>query len=130
MIEKIQNKRKLIVVLYLMLTFFKLFTVEIDRIREEDPTIYFKLYPSVENQIKPIIDPGELSDYYCEKYPWYKNGQYFEIIHFNGHYSFIYVYYFLMSFWWVFSGTLIIYAIIKLLKRQDGDPTPRNGLKT
>ena len=102
-------------IFYILLTLIKFFTVNIDTIREEDPTIYFKFYPTVENTIKPVIDPGELSDYYYKKYPWYERGEYWEIIHSRGG-SFIVsdIYYTLIVLWWILSILLVLYALYKL----------------
>ena len=109
------KKIKIFTIFYIILTLIKFFTVNIDTIREEDPTIYFKFYPTIENTIKPIIDPGELSDYYYNKYSWYEKGEYWEIIHSHGG-SFIIsdIYYMLIALWWITSILLVLYAFYKL----------------
>lgn len=114
----IYSHRKFIICTYLILTFIKFFTMNIYHLREEDPTIYFKLHPTVENTITNTVEKGQLEDYYFKKYNWFKENQYWEIIHsYGGMQDFTDIFYdTLIVMWWVLSAFLISYAIYKLLK--------------
>ena len=114
------DKIKYFTVIYIILTIIKFFTVSINTVREEDPTIYFKFYPTIENSVKPVIDPGELYEYYCNKYSWYAQKQYFEIVHSHGgSFAVLYIYYALIALWWVSSAGLIFYALYILNRKTE-----------
>ena len=107
---------KIIVSIYIALTIIKLFTANIYSQREEDPTIYFKLHPTVSNTFggedrRIIVDKS--------RHSWYENGQYWEILHTNGGGARSVlgnIYDTLIVLWWGSSAGLIAFAIYKLLK--------------
>ena len=106
--------RKAIIFIYIILSFIKFFTVRIDLLREEDPTIYFKLYPSMENTLISTVENGQLKDYYNKKYPWYEKKQYWEIFHSPGGLQNVVekIYDTCIVFWWGLSVFLIIFSLI------------------
>ena len=110
-----KHSRKLIV-LYIILTFIKFFTANIYHVREEDPTIYFKFYPSLENKFLPCPEQGQLKDYYDNKYFWYKNNQYWEIFHSPGGMQNIIeiLYDVIIAMWWILSTVLILFGLYSL----------------
>ena len=112
------NHARKLVWIYVLLTCIKLFTANIYHVREEDPTIYFKFCPSIENKFIAWVEPGQLKDYYDKRYSWYADNQYWEIFHSPGGMQTIVdsVYDFVIILWWISSGSLIIFALYKMLK--------------
>lgn len=112
-----KTNKKALIIIYIILTFIKFFTMRIDKVREEDPTIYFKFYPTVENSIIGVVEDGELKDYFNIKYSWYEKNQYWEICHSAGGLQEFTEYFYktLIALWWISSFILIGYAIYKLV---------------
>jgi hypothetical protein len=112
----VTSNRKTIVQIYIVLTIIKLFTANIYSQREEDPTIYFKLQPTISN----TFGGGDRAIFVDERrHPWYRNHQYWEIFHTNGGGARSVlgdIYDLLIISWWVSSAGLIVLAIYKLLK--------------
>ena len=127
-----KHARKLFWV-YIVLTLIKLFTANIYSVREEDPTIYFKFYPSIENKFIAYVESGQMQDYYYNKYQWYKNNQYWEILHSPGGMQDVVesLYGTVISLWWISSAGLIIFALYKLFvlnsKKSQWDKRDKTG---
>ena len=113
----IYKHAKKIIWIYIILSFVKLFTANVYHVREEDPTIYFKFYPSIENKFLPCGESEQLKEYYNNKYSWYKNNQYWEIFHSPGGMQDVIeiLYDFIIALWWIISVILICFALYKLL---------------
>ena len=111
--EFICKYKKIVVTIYVFLSIIKLFTIRIDFVREEDPTIYFKFYPTIENHIMACVEEGQLKEYYKNKYVWYEKEQYWEIFHSPGGMQNIigYAYGVIISLWWIYSICFICGAI-------------------
>ena len=114
MINFLTSNRKWILGIYIVLTIIKLFTATIGSQREEDPTIYFKLHPTINNI---FFGSDKDIERYSIKYSWYRNNQYWEIFHSSGHYIVWDIYRILIILWWVSSAGLVVFAGYKLLKR-------------
>ena len=101
--------------IYTILTFIKFFTANIYLVREEDPTIYFKFYPTIANTFYSGINTVS----YQEKYSWYRNHQYWEIFHSPGGMQDVveFVYNVIIFIWWATSVAFIIYFIYRLFRR-------------
>ena len=107
---------KIIVSIYIVLTIIKLFTANIYSQREEDPTIYFEIQPTISNTFG-----GEDRYIFVDerRHSWYRNHQYWEIFHTNGGGARSVlgdIYDVLIISWWGSSGGLIAFAVYKLLK--------------
>lgn len=116
MIKYLASNGKLVVSIYILLTIIKLFTADIYLQREEDPTIYFKFRPTIQN-----VFGGSDKSISVDKHrhSWYDKGHYWEIFHTNGGGARSIIgdiYNVLIVLWWVSSAGLIIYAIWKVLK--------------
>lgn len=113
MTNLLASNKKLIVGIYIALTVIKLFTANIYHQREEDPTIYFKLHPTLDN----VFSGSDKSiDFYKNKYLWYRNRQYWEMFHDSSSYVVELIYDALIISWWASSAGLIVFAIRKILK--------------
>lgn len=93
-----------IVVIYIVLTLIKFFTAEIYTQREEDPTIYFKPYPTVSNI---FLGSDIHHTEYRRKYTWFEKGCFWEICHGNSVKLVSYIYRTIIFLWWVLSAYLI-----------------------
>ena len=113
MITFLNSNGKLIVGIYVVLTIIKLFTANIYTQREEDPTIYIKVYPTISNTFG---GSDREIEFYNRRYSWYKNQKYLELFHSNNYRAFEFAYSTLIIFWWIMSTGLIIFAVCKLIK--------------
>ena len=100
--------------LIFILLFIRLFTCRIDFQREEDPTIILKGYPTKNNI---FLGSDTHIKHYMQKYEWYKNNQFLEIIHTNGSSIFINLYDLLTKAWILPSIVLLISFFRKILYR-------------
>lgn len=99
-------KYKYLILIYVFLTFIKLFTASIDKQREEDPTLILKLTPTIQNVFH---GSDEAIETYTETHNWYKEHKYCEIIHF-GSVGLLRIYEFIIYFWWFVTFLGIIYV--------------------
>ena len=112
------DRRKVVILIYLLLTIVKFFTAEIYMQREEDPTIYFKLYPSVSN----VFYGSDMHlEEYADKYEWFDKGEFWEICHGNGEYYISLAYRIVVSLWWFFT---VLSTVLLIFDRK------RNRQKT
>lgn len=120
MISFFNKHRRKIAFIYIILTLIKFFTAQIDLVREEDPTIYFKWVPTLQNTFYHGGDDSVYHEYYSEVHSWYENGQYREIFHSPGGMqdAVELLYNTVIGMWWVLSAVLILFALYHLLKRK------------
>ena len=80
----------------------------------------FKFYPSIENKFLYYGESNFLREYIDNKYPWYKNEQYWEIFHSPGGMQNIinFLYDIIIILWWIFSAILICFALYTLFKKN------------
>jgi hypothetical protein len=110
----VNSNGRLIIVIYLILTIIKFFTANIYTQIEENPTIYFKLHPTITNTFN---GSDRAIEYYNEKYTWYEKGHYWVLFHSNGFEGTAFIYSVLIASWWVMSAGFIVYAVFVLLKK-------------
>ncbi|MCL2690353.1 MAG: hypothetical protein FWE57_10985 [Chitinispirillia bacterium] len=108
---------KLIVGIYIAFTIIKLFTARMDFQCEEDPSIYFKIYPTINNI---FYGGNSYIDFYSEKYSWYRSQEYFRILPLNGYYVLWYIYDAIIYLWWAMSAGLVVVVILWVLKISSG----------
>jgi len=98
-------KRRLVCIIYLLLTVFGIFTALINDQREENPTLILKAVPTTEYYFK-----GADSDitFYENKYEWYKNNEYLEILHLHGNAVFTYIYIAVVWCWRIITIAIIV----------------------
>ena len=114
----LNKHRKVLIFVYICFTIFKFFSMRIDIIREEDPTICLKLYPTIGN----VIFAFEEGDFrtqaeYERKYPWYEEEQYLEIFHTGGNNGYISFYDGIITAWWLLSAALIVGFFIYFIRK-------------
>ena len=112
----LKSNCKMIICIYIALTIIKLFTASIYQQREEDPTIYFKVQPSISNVFQ---SSDRHIDFYNDEFQWYRNNQYRELFHANGNVVVALIYFALILLWWVSSAGLILLSFYQLLRKAN-----------
>ena len=101
--------KKRIIIIYIILTAIKLFTIQIDTMREEDPTVFIKPAPNITNRLYSFEDRYSYKyEIYKEKYSWYKDKKFLEIFHGE---LLGCIYNILIYMWWILSFVIVVYML-------------------
>ncbi len=105
--------KKVVIVAFFILTIVRFFTATVDLQREEDPTVIMKYVPTVQNV---FYGSDKAASEYSEKYKWYRDGSFIELIHL-GDTDLQTVYLAFSDLWYVSAVALAITGILTVVKK-------------